>query len=120
MERFRDNLITSLTMAKPKAKRKQQDLQNGSAAKKMKISPVTPPADAAEYKTVTSLGLEEADLEIAIDTLNTLAEHPNVIKSKACKDLRTAVYEFRKACTTGLNAGGRSNSAIFATQLTYS
>jgi len=105
-------------MAKSKAKRKQQELQNGPSAKKIKTSIVTPPPDTAEYKTISSLGLEEADLEITIETLNILAEHPSVIKSKACKDLRTSVYEFRQACTTGLNAGGKSSSAGFATILT--
>lgn len=50
----------------------------------------------------------EEDLEITVDTLRTLAENPGLIKSKACKDLRTAVFEFRKACTTGFNAAGSS------------
>ena len=94
-------------MAKSKAKRKQQELEYGSSAKKIKTSIATPPPDAAEYKTIRSLGLEEADIEITIDTLNTLATHSSVIKSKACKDLRTSVYDFRQACTTGLNAGGK-------------
>jgi len=102
-------------MAKSKAKRKQQSFQDGPTAKKIKTSIVTPPPDTTEYKSIGSLGLEEADLEITIDTLNTLAEHSSVIKSKACRDLRTSVYEFRQACTTGLNAGGTSSSRVFPT-----
>lgn len=47
------------------------------------------------------------DVEIVVETLQTLAEHASIIKSKACKDLRTAVFEFRKACTTGVNAAGK-------------
>lgn len=43
------------------------------------------------------------ELEITVDTLQTLAKHPSVIKSKGCKDLRAAVYDFRQACTTGVN-----------------
>jgi len=94
------------TMAKSKAKRKQQADQNGGPSKKIKTAIVTPPPDAREPKTIQSVGLDADDLDIAIDTLNTLAENPSVLKSKACKDLRTAVYEFRQSCTTGFNAAG--------------
>lgn len=95
------------TMSKSKAKRKQQAQQDGTFAKKAKSSPIiTPPPDGGEPKTLQSVGLHEDDLDMAIDTLNALAQNPSVIKSKACKELRTAVYEFRQACTTGFNASG--------------
>jgi hypothetical protein len=97
-------------MAKIKAKRKQQILQNDAPSKKLKTAAiVTPPPenDASPPKTIESLGLDDDDLDIAIDTLNTLSQNPSVIKSKACKDLRTAVYQFRQACTTGFNASGK-------------
>lgn len=94
-------------MAKSKSKRKQQDTHNGGPAKKVKTFAIaTPPPDIGEPKTIKSIGLEQDDLDLAIDTLTTLAENPSVIKSKACKDLRTAVYDFRQACTTGFNAAG--------------
>jgi hypothetical protein len=94
-------------MAKSKAKRKVQGHENDRMVKKPKTSAtITPPPDAGEPKTLRSVGLEEDDLDIAIDTLRTLAENPSVIKSKACKDLRTAVYEFRQVCTTGFNSSG--------------
>jgi len=96
-------------MTKSKGKRKQQDTQNGGPNKKSRSSIPTPPSEIEEHRTIGSLGLDEADLEITIDTLNKLAQHSSVIKSRACKDLRTAVYDFRQACTTGLNAGGDSN-----------
>jgi len=100
-------------MANSKSKRKQVGVQNDAASKKLKTSAViTPPPDQsaiAEPKTIQSIGLNEDDLDIAIDTLNTLTENPSVIKSKACKDLRTAVYEFRQACTTGFNASVDTN-----------
>jgi hypothetical protein len=104
-------------MSKSKAKRKQQAQQEGGVAKRAKTNAIiTPPPDGTEHKTPQSVGLHEDDLDIAIDTLNTLAENPSVIKSKACKDLRTAVYEFRRACTTGLNFSGlpplRSSSSM--------
>ena len=97
-------------MAKSKSKRTQFDTaSNAHAAKKLKLSTIiTPPPDNEnnDPKTIKSIGLETDDLELAVDTLNTLAANPSVIKSKACKDLRTAVYEFRQACHTGFNASG--------------
>lgn len=99
-------------MAKSKTKRKQAEV-DGAPAKKLKTSIPTPPPDGAggEAKTIQSIGLDFDDLELAIDTLNILKDNPNVIKSKGCKDLRTAVYEFRQACTTGFNAAGLLFSA---------
>ncbi|RQM08638.1 hypothetical protein DH86_00000360 [Scytalidium sp. 3C] len=108
-------------MSKNKHKRRQQSQQNNNNAVK-KIKPShnnssstlpSPPSDYADaapgehgqVKTLHTLVPAE-DLEITIDTLNVLAENPNLIKSKACKDLRTAVYDFRNACTTGANASG--------------
>lgn len=95
-------------MPKSKAKRGLQGTDNNHVSKKLKsAATITPPPDAGEFKTLGSVGLEEDDLDLAIDTLRTLSENPGVIKSKVCKDLRTAVYEFRQACTTGLNTSGR-------------
>ena len=93
-------------MSRSKAKRKQQTPQDGTVNKKAKATAIVTPLDGTEPKTLQSVGLHQDDLDIAIDTLNTLTENPSVIKSKACKDLRTTVYEFRQACTTGLNASG--------------
>lgn len=92
-------------MAKSKNKRKQPEASVPVAAKRQKAGqePITPPPDN-QAKTIASIGLCDEDIELAIDTLNTLAANPAVIKTKACKDLRTTVYEFGKACTTGLNA----------------
>lgn len=95
-------------MRKNKAKRALQDQQSHGYAKKTKTFLITtPPPDAPSTpKTLNDLKLTEDDLEISVDTLNTLAEHPSIIKSKPCKELRTAVFTFRKACTTGSNAAG--------------
>lgn len=92
-------------MAKSKAKRKQQASQatNGVVAKKMKMEPaaaVTLTGSTYEPKLLQTLVPDE-DLEIAVDTLRALADNPSLIKSKACKDLRAAVFEFKQACTTG-------------------
>jgi len=92
-------------------KRRQQNLQQDGPSKKIKTTIVTPPPDGSisEPRTVQSLGLEAEDIELAVDTLKTLAQNPGVIKSKACKELRTAVYDFRQACTTGFNASVDTN-----------
>lgn len=104
-------------MSKSKQKRKQQSQQQQQqhgAVKKIKTgpssaAPVLPTVGAAaatfEPKFLSTVVPEE-DLEITVDTLRALVENPGLIKSKACKDLRTAVFEFRKACTTGFNAAG--------------
>lgn len=104
-------------MSKSKQKRKQQaQQQQAGVVKKLKTeqsaaTPVLPTVGAAaaafEPKFLSTVVPEE-DLEITIDTLRALVENPGLIKSKACKDLRTAVFEFRKACTTGFNAAGAS------------
>jgi hypothetical protein len=111
-------------MTKSKNKRKQTGLLINTPAKRLKTAPiVTPPPDkpVGEPKTIQSIGLDDDDLDIAIDTLNTLAVNPSVIKSKACKDLRTAVYEFRQACTTGFNASGLpfSPPSLLSAKLKY-
>lgn len=105
-------------MSKSKQKRKQQSQQQQQqlgAVKKIKTgqssaAPVLPTVGAAaapafEPKLLSTVVPEE-DLEITVETLRALVENPGLIKSKACKDLRTAVFEFRKACTTGFNAAG--------------
>jgi hypothetical protein len=98
-------------MAKSKSKRRQQNLPTNVPSKKPKTAAIVtspPEKDASQPKTIQSIGLDDDDLDSAIDTLNALAQNPSVIKSKACKDLRTAVYEFKQACTTGFNASGMS------------
>ncbi len=109
---IRCRLTTALTqqpfanMTKNKVKRGLQGPQPVQQAKKTKLSSITtPPPDApSQPKTLSDLNLTQDDLEISVDTLNTLAENPSVIKSKDCKDLRTAVFTFRQACIVGLNA----------------
>jgi len=101
-------------MSKSKQKRKQQHgqqlQQQAGAVKKVKteqaMTPVLPTVGAAFEPKFLSTVVPEEDLEITVDTLRALVENPGLIKSKACKDLRTAVFEFRKACTTGFNAAG--------------
>lgn len=95
-------------MAKSKSAKRKRNVQVGLPQKLLKAaSSLTPPPDGAtlepkHLKTVVS----DEELDITIETLTALAQYPSLTKSKACKDLRVAVYEFRQACTTGINAAG--------------
>jgi len=58
--------------------------------------------------------VSQEELELAVDTLRTLTQYPAAVKGKACQSLRTAVYDFRQACTTGVNAAGQENLNLTA------
>ncbi|CAG1965375.1 unnamed protein product, partial [Fusarium graminearum] len=104
-------------MSKTKSKKRKQNAQAQAQsdnprkiAKTTSPSIPTPPPDGSTFEpknlhTVVS----EEELEIAIDTLTSLAQYPGLIKSKLCKDLRVAVYDFRQACTTGVNNAAGAN-----------
>nr|POF12956.1 hypothetical protein CFP56_10104 [Quercus suber] len=85
-------------------KRKRTHLQSPAGKKQgMTTGIPSPPNERPEATSVHALLLPE-DIEITVETLQTLARNPSVIKTKTCKDVRTAVHGFRQACTTGLNA----------------
>jgi hypothetical protein len=96
-------------MAKSKAAKRKRNAQADIPQKIQKAAPVTltPPPDGTSLdpKHLNTVVSDE-ELDITIETLTTLAQYPNLTKSKACKDLRVAVYDFRQACTTGANAAG--------------
>jgi hypothetical protein len=81
---------------RPNALRKLQKLSGA-------ITPPPNPSNPAEPKSLQTL-IPDEELDTTIDTLNLLSGYPNILKSKACKDLRVAVYNFRQACTTGVNS----------------
>lgn len=95
-------------MAKSKSSKRKRNAQVDLPQKLPKAtSTLTPPPDGAtlepkHLKTVVS----DEELDITIEALTTLAQYPGLTKSKACKDLRVAVYDFRQACTTGVNTAG--------------
>ncbi|CAN8101063.1 unnamed protein product [Discula destructiva] len=104
-------------MSRTKQKRKQAPSQgaNGAVAKKLKTanSPVgltlTGDSSPCAPKLLQAVVSEE-ELDITVDTLRALAENPSLIKSKACKDLRAAVFDFKQASTTGsLAAADKAN-----------
>ena len=97
-------------MAKSRAKRAHQDAQNVPATKKAKITLLAAqkPRAPQEPTTLSELGLSSDDLDISVDTLNTLAANSGYTKLKVCRNLRTAVFEFRKACSIGVNSTGLS------------
>ena len=91
-------------MAKSKSNKRKR---NATALNPQKIAK---PSNAivtvlSEPKRLETL-ISEEELEITIDTLTALAQYPSLIKSKFCKDLRAAVYDFRQSCTTGVNSAG--------------
>ncbi|KAI0404631.1 prolyl 4-hydroxylase [Xylaria palmicola] len=107
----------------PTKRKRQRNAQSNQPNKKSAVTastalPLSPSPDAAsslpngtdqlDPKRLTSVVSEE-EMEIAIETLDSLAQHPGLIKSKACRNLRTAVYGFKQACTTGMNAAAETN-----------
>lgn len=106
-------------MAKPKpTKRKAvasfnhpNKQQKTTSAAPGTISPPQTDSDSAatlEPKNLSSVVSDE-ELEITIETLQTLSKYPSLMKSKACKELRVATYDFRSACTTGMNTAVDAN-----------
>ncbi|KAK1833717.1 hypothetical protein QBC39DRAFT_45593 [Podospora conica] len=118
-------------MSKSKSKKRKQGAQAEAPNKiaKTTTKPITPPlldseaddngnapTEQLEPRSIHTLVSDE-ELEITVDTLAALSNHPNLIKSRACKDLRVAVYDFRQACVTGLNSAssnltGRVTAAL--------
>jgi hypothetical protein len=94
-------------MAKSKSAKRKRNALADHPRKLLKLSEtITPPPDPkspVEPKSLQTL-ISDEELETTIETLSLLAGHSNIIKSKACKDLRVAVWGFRQACTTGVNS----------------
>ncbi|KAK8111733.1 uncharacterized protein PG998_008190 [Apiospora kogelbergensis] len=103
-----------MSKSKKAAKRKRDEKAEVAGAKRKRDNPLTPlsPSPAGDGRTgstpdtapasLTTVVSEE-ELELTVETLRTLAEHPAIIKSKGCRDLRAAVYDFRQSCNTGTN-----------------
>ncbi|KAH7066225.1 prolyl 4-hydroxylase [Paraphoma chrysanthemicola] len=91
-------------------KRKRSNAPAPAVKKQTTTGIPSPPHDTTslEPSNVHSI-ISPEEIEVTVETLQTLSEHPALIKSKACKDLRTAVYGFRQACTTGMNSAESSN-----------
>jgi hypothetical protein len=89
------------------AKRKRNGAHANAVKKPSTTGIPSPPQESnpLEPANVHSV-ISSEEIEVTVETLQTLTAHPLLIKSKACKDLRTAVFDFRQACTTGLNSAG--------------
>ncbi len=98
-------------MAKSKSAKRKGNALADRQHKIFKLSStITPPPDlnsAVRPKSLQTL-ISNEELDTTIDTLALLSEYPSIIKSKACKELRVAVWDFRQACTTGVNSAGKS------------
>ncbi|TKW53020.1 hypothetical protein CTA1_6832 [Colletotrichum tanaceti] len=105
-------------MTKSKAKKRKQTAQAELPRKTIKTS-ITPP-DSSDDNSATlepkslQMVISDEELDIATETLNTLAKYPNLIKSKQCRDLRVAVYEFRQNCASGVNNAPGTNLGLTA------
>ncbi|KAI1267995.1 prolyl 4-hydroxylase [Xylariaceae sp. FL1019] len=103
----------------PTKRKRQRNAQAAVPNKKAAVNttlPLSPspdatsakPLDHSDPKSLASVVSEE-EIEIAVETLDSLSQHPTLIKSKACRNLRTAVYAFKQACTTGMNTAAETN-----------
>ena len=90
------------------AKRKRNNAASNVAKKQATASIPSPPLEKDVALGAQSIHavISPEELEIAVETLQSLTEHPALIKSKACKEIRAAVYNFRQASTTGMAAAG--------------
>ncbi|OAR03377.1 hypothetical protein LLEC1_06923 [Akanthomyces lecanii] len=97
-------------MAQNKSSKRKRNAKAQHAQKIAKVEAAlpSPPTDDFEPKSLHTV-ISEEELDIATDTLVTLAKYPSLTKSKLCKDLRVAVYEFRQSCTTGVNSAEGAN-----------
>ncbi|KAF7548865.1 hypothetical protein G7046_g8528 [Stylonectria norvegica] len=107
-------------MAKTKSRKRKQNAQADLPHKLPKTETITPPPDGAPLEPKNPLTVvSNEELDITIDTLTTIAEYPGLMKSRWCKDLRVAVYDFRQACATGVNtAPGSSLTARITAAIT--
>ncbi|KAI0097186.1 prolyl 4-hydroxylase [Nemania sp. FL0031] len=104
----------------PTKRKRQRNAQTNLPNKKSTVGktlPLSPSPDGTaspkptvhlDAKSLASVVSEE-EIEITVETLDSLAQHPALIKSKACRNLRTAVYGFKQACTTGMNTIAETN-----------
>lgn len=94
-------------MAQNKPSKRKRNAKAQQAQKMAKVEASVPASsvDDFEPKSLHTV-ISEEELDIATDTLATLAKYPNLTKSKLCRDLRVAVYDFRQSCTTGVNSAG--------------
>jgi hypothetical protein len=89
-----------------KASRKRQRLESGKAKSVITTLP-SPPLNLVDEETSDLVGglILPEELQITVETLQTLAAHPQVLKSKAFRALKTALWDVQTAYATGAGAG---------------
>jgi hypothetical protein len=99
---------------KEKMGKRKRNTQTAVPQKQQKASELPTPNDSddglIENVSHISAVTSTEELDLTVDTLRTLAQYPGLIKSKACKDLRAAVYDFRQACNTGVNSAAEGTN----------
>ncbi|KAF2966288.1 hypothetical protein GQX73_g7282 [Xylaria multiplex] len=105
----------------PTKRKRQRNAQSNLPNKKSAVNTTLPlsPSPETSSSSLKATGqldpkslasvVSEEEIEITVETLDLLAQHPALIKSKACRNLRTAVYGFKQACTTGMNTIAETN-----------
>ncbi|KAH6607004.1 prolyl 4-hydroxylase [Trichoderma cornu-damae] len=86
--------------------------QSRSAKQTTSVASSFLPDKPLEIKRLQTV-ISDEELDITIETLKTLSQHPSLTKSKLCRDLRTAVYDFRLSCATGINSITRISAALY-------
>ncbi|EHK21612.1 uncharacterized protein TRIVIDRAFT_52863 [Trichoderma virens Gv29-8] len=101
-------------MTQSKSMKRKRNAQVKIPQKHIKITKTSsaaaslPDDEPFEIKRLQTV-ISDEELAITIDTLTTLAQYPSLTKSKLCRNLRTAVYEFRQSCTTGIHLAENAN-----------
>ncbi|KAG9605884.1 prolyl 4-hydroxylase, partial [Aureobasidium melanogenum] len=94
--------------------KRKRNTQAAASQKQQKPSDLPTPNDSDEgpLENVSHISAvtSSEELKLTVDTLRTLSQYPGLIKSKACKDLRAAVYDFRQACNTGVNSASEGTN----------
>lgn len=96
--------VATAAMAQSKAAKRKRTAQAQAQPPPGKVARTAGPGDD-EPPSLQAV-ISEEELEVTVDTLTTLAQHPGLTKAKLCRSLRVAVYEFRQSCATGVNAAG--------------
>ncbi|KAJ1325330.1 prolyl 4-hydroxylase [Microdochium nivale] len=119
-------ITAAMSKTKKNAKRKLEQastsvVQHQPAKRQQLPSPsqtdgsVAPSTIATTTTATLASIISTEEIDIAVETLQTLAQHPAAIKAKGCRDLRAAVYDFRQACTTG--TGNTSDAANLTSRI---
>lgn len=76
-----------------------------------KVAKVLTPPETPVPKNISTLVSEE-ELLITVETLQSLAAYPSLLKTKQCRDLRAALFDCRQASTIGHTLTARISASL--------